>query len=44
MFGNPHNFKAFVIDKKGTTTQLKIYKLATKIFKLKPCLRENSDS
>ena len=34
MFVDPDKFKAFVIDKKEQTTQMKRYKLATKIFKL----------
>ena len=34
MFVNPDKFKVFVIDKKEQTTQMKRYKLATKIFKL----------
>ena len=33
MFVNPDKFKALVIDKKEETTQMKRYKLATKIFK-----------
>ena len=35
MFVNPGKFKAFVIDKKEQTTQIKKrHKLGTKIFKL----------
>ena len=34
MFANPDKSKAFVIDKKKQTTQMKRCKLATKIFKL----------
>ena len=33
MFANPDKSKAFVIDKKKQTTQMKRCKLATKIFK-----------
>ena len=34
MFANPDKFKAFVIDKKEQTAEMKRYKLATRIFKL----------
>ena len=34
VFANPDKFKAFFIDKKKKTTQMKRYKLATEIFKL----------
>ena len=34
MFVNRDKFKAFVIDKKEQTTQMKRYKPATKIFKM----------
>ena len=34
MFTNPDKFKAFIVDKKEPTTQIKRCKLATKIFKL----------
>ena len=34
MFVNPDEFKVFAIGKKEQTTQMKRYKLATKIFKL----------
>ena len=34
VFVNPGKFKAFFIDKKEQTTQIKSHKLGTKIFKL----------
>ena len=34
MFANLNKFKAVIIDKKEQMTQMKRYKLATKIFKL----------